>query len=118
VSEAVRRILIVEDHAALARFIGAAVATAGWAVVGPFPDHASAMDAARRVPLDLAVLDRLLAGEETFAILDVLVERGVGCVLISGYPRDGLPKRYRALPFLLKPFTMDALLAALRALPE
>jgi DNA-binding response OmpR family regulator len=110
------RILVVEDHAALGRFIGAALATAGWVVVGPFNEYASAMDAARRTPLDLAVLDRLLGGEETFAILDVLFERGVGCLLISGHPREALPERYRDFPFLLKPFTMSALLGALRAL--
>jgi len=41
------RILVIEDHPALGRFITAALEAAGWAVVGPIVDLASALDAAR-----------------------------------------------------------------------
>ena len=109
------RILVVEDHAALGRFIAAALEAAGWAVLGPMSDQAEAMEAARRSEFDLAVMDRLLRGEEAFAIVDVLEERGIPCLLVSGYSRSTLPERFRDLPFLEKPFTMDALVDAVRA---
>ena len=109
------RILVIEDHPPLGRFIAAAVASVGWAVVGPVTDHASAMDAARRLALDLALIDRMVGGEETAAITDVLAERGIPCLLMSGYPRSTLHKRFRDFPFLEKPFPMDALLGAARA---
>ena len=109
------RILVIEDHPALGRFVAAALAGAGWAVLGPLGDHASAMEAARHEPVDVAVTDRLVQGNETFAIADALAERGVRCVIMSGYPRSTLPERFQDLPFLEKPFTMDALIEAVRA---
>ena len=109
------RILVIEDHPPLGRFITAALSGPGWAVLGPFTDHASALDAARRLPLDLALIDRMLQGEETLVIADTLVERGIPCLFMSGYPRSTLPERFRDFPFLEKPFTMDALVSAVRA---
>jgi len=109
------RILVIEDHPPLGRFITAALAGAGWVVVGPVTDHASALDAARHQPLDLALMDRMLRGEETLAIGDALAERGIPCLLMSGYPRSTLPERFQNSPFLEKPFTMDMLLDAVRA---
>ena len=57
----------------------------------------------------------MLGGEETLAIADALAERGIPCLLISGYSRSTLPERFQDLPFLEKPFTMDTLLDAVRA---
>ena len=109
------RILVVEDHVPLGRFITAALAGAGWAVVGPVTGHVAALDAARHQPLDLALMDRMLGGEDTLAIADALAERGIPCLLMSGYPRSTLPARFQDSPFLEKPFTMDTLLDAVRA---
>ena len=108
-------ILVVEDHPALGRFIIATLEAAGWSVLGPVSDHAEAIDAARRMPLDLAVMDRVLRGVETLPIAEILAERGISCLLVSGYARSTLPERFQGLPFLEKPFTMEALLAAVRA---
>src|SRR6266851_3781563 len=109
------RILVIEDHPPLGRFITAALVTAGCAVVGPVTDPVAALDAARRLPLDLALMDRMLGDEETLAIADALAERGIPCILMSGYPRSTLPARFQDSPFLEKPFTMDTLLDAVRA---
>jgi DNA-binding response OmpR family regulator len=110
------RILVIEDHPALGRFIAEALEAAGWAVVGLIGDHASALDAARREPFDLAVMDRMLRGKETLAIADALAGRSIPFLLMSGYPRSTLPDRFRDGPFLEKPFTMDTLLDAVRAI--
>lgn len=113
------RIMVIEDHPPLGRFIAAALEAAGWAVVGPIVDHASArdaLDAAPRQPLDLVLMDRMLGGTETFAIADALAGRAIPFLLMSGYPRSSLPERFRDGPFLEKPFTMETLLDAVRAL--
>ena len=109
------RILVIEDHAALGRFITASLNSAGWAVVGPFADPVSAMQAVNGRQFDLAVLDRMLRGEEAFAVAEALLASGLPFLLISGYERSTLPPHLQALPFLLKPFTTSALLAAIRA---
>jgi DNA-binding response OmpR family regulator len=109
------RILVIEDHLPLGRFITAALATAGCAVVGPVTDYASALDAARHLSFDLALMDRMLRGEETLAIADALAERGIPCLWMSGYPQSALPERFQQSPFLEKPFTMDTLVDTVRA---
>src|SRR5436190_4705581 len=110
--EAGSRILIVEDHQPLARFVALALTTAGWTVCGPLCDLPAALAAARQWPLDVAVIDRSLAGDDTHPVVDALIERGVACLLLSGYPRTTLPSRFRTLPFVEKPFTMEQLVAA------
>lgn len=111
---AASRILVIEDHPALGRLISAGLAGAGWVVLGPVADRDDALDAARRLPCELALMDRWLRGEESFAIADALLARGVPVLLMSGYPRATLPERFRAFPFLEKPFTTQALLGAVR----
>jgi CheY-like chemotaxis protein len=108
------RILVIEDHAALGRFVRAALQGVGWVVVGPIADPAAALEAVRQQEFDLALLDRMLRGGETLAVADALSARGVPCVLMSGYPRSTLPPRLRDWPFLEKPFSAEALIAAAR----
>jgi DNA-binding response OmpR family regulator len=114
-TDAAFRILVIEDHAALGRFIAASLASAGWAVVGPFSDPVSAMQAVNGRQFDFAVLDRMLRGEEAFAVAEALLASGVPFLLISGYERSTLPPHLHGVPFLMKPFTISALLAAIRA---
>jgi DNA-binding response OmpR family regulator len=109
------RILVVEDHAALARFIAATLEGAGWEVVGPLADSEPAIDAIRTLALDLVLMDRSLHGDDALTIADVAGERGIPCILVSGYPPSSLPERFRSHPFLEKPFTMEALIGAVRA---
>jgi DNA-binding response OmpR family regulator len=109
------RILVVEDHAALGRFIAAVLTGAGWQVIGPIDNHASALDAVRRRHFALAVLDWMLRGEEAIAVVDALLARGIGCLLISGYAHSILPERFRSLPFLQKPFSRERLLETVSA---
>ena len=104
------RILVVEDHAALGRFITAVLTGAGWQVIGPIDNHASALDAVQWRQFALAVLDWTLRGEEAIAVVDALVARDIRCLLISGHAPSILPKRFRDLPFLRKPFTRESLL--------
>jgi DNA-binding response OmpR family regulator len=115
VAETALRILVVEDHAALGRFIAEVLAGAGYSVVGPLANEAAALEAVARDRFDLAVIDRRLRGEETSALGDALAARDIACLLISGFPRSTLPERFRELPFLEKPFTMDQLVAAVNA---
>ena len=114
--EAASRILVIEDHGALGRFIAATLTSAGWTVIGPVDNLASAIDAVRRDRFAVAVLDRMLRGEEAFAVADAVVARGAGLLLISGYSRSALPERFRDLPFLEKPFTKEALLETVSAI--
>jgi DNA-binding response OmpR family regulator len=108
------RILVAEDHPAMGRFITAVLAAAGWTVVGPFGDCGAALAAARQQLYDLAMIDRTLRGEDALAVAEAVSERGLPCLLVSGYPRASLPERFRDYPFLEKPFAKEALVEAVR----
>jgi DNA-binding response OmpR family regulator len=115
VAETASRILVVEDHAAMGRFIAVVLTGAGWQVIGPIDNHASAIDAVRRRQFALAVMDWMLRGEEAVAVVDAIIARDIGCLLISGYAHSIMPERFRSLPFLQKPFTREALLETVSA---
>lgn len=109
------RVLVVEDHPALGRFIAAVLIADGWHVIGPIDNHASAIDAARRRHFVIAVIDWMLRGEEAAAIVDAIIARRISCLLISGHPSSVLPVRFREVQFLQKPFTKESLLGLVSA---
>ena len=89
---------------------------AGYIGLDPIATYAEAMQVAQKLEFDLAIIDLLLEGEETFGIADHLVRRGILCIFMSGHPRSQLPERFRNFPFLRKPFAMDVLLDAVRSI--
>ena len=63
--------------------------------------------------MDLAVLDINLAGEMVFPAAEVLAERGVPFLLLSGYGDTRLPLGRQDWPVCGKPFRMDDLFSRL-----
>ena len=76
----------------------------------------SALVAARAEVVDGAVLDVNLAGQMVFPVAEVLAERGIPFLLLSGYGAMALPPDRRHWPVCDKPFKSDDLLAKLREL--
>ena len=110
------RVLVVEDEVIIAMLLEEALRDAGCVVVGPVPRVDKAIEAARAEPLDFALLDVNLAGEKVFPVAEVLVERDVPFVFLTGYGRSGLPTAYARRPTLAKPFRLPALLSTIAAL--
>ena len=110
------RILIIEDHAALARCIAEALKDFGCVVVGHVSDLTSALQAVQRGGFDVAVLDWTLRGEEAAPVAEALLDGGCPFLVISGHRRSTMPRRVQQAPFLQKPFTMCALNSAIKAL--
>ena len=68
-----------------------------------------ALQAAKTVDFDLAILDVNLNGEPIMPVAEVLVARGLPFVFATGYGERGLPEPYRDRPTLKKPFQIDNL---------
>jgi CheY-like chemotaxis protein len=98
------RILVLEDTLLVAELIAYELEELGCQTVGPVPRVAQAMTLARTEPLDGALLDINLAGEYCFPVAEILAERGVPFVFVTGYGDSALPPAYRAVPRLTKPF--------------
>jgi DNA-binding response OmpR family regulator len=110
------RILVIEDHAALARCIVEVLRDFGYVVLEPVADSASAVQSVEQGGFDVAVLDWTLQGEEAFAVADALLAKDCRFLLISGHARSRMPQRLREMIFLQKPFTTRALLSAVEAI--
>jgi DNA-binding response OmpR family regulator len=114
------RILIVEDEAAIAAAVKAALTSDGHAadVVG---DGNQALDWADTYAYDLVILDVILPGLDGFATCSALREHGFSGAIIMLTALDDVHDRITGLDhgaddYLAKPFSMDELRARVRAL--
>ena len=105
------RILVVEDVFSMALVVENTLSALGCTVVGPVArlDEANRLAAAEA--LDGALLDVNLNGEAVYPVVDTLRARGVPLIFVTGYSAGALPETYRALPRVVKPFDMRALIA-------
>jgi two-component sensor histidine kinase/CheY-like chemotaxis protein len=109
-----RRILVVEDEVLLTLLVESILTQAGAQPVGPASTVAEALPLARGEPLDAAVLDVNVADEAVFPVADVLQDRGVPFVFVTGYgAQTTIPARHRDAPRLPKPYHRERLRQAL-----
>jgi len=104
------RVLVIEDEAVIAEQIKWFLEDAGMIVAGSFGNLADALAGAVNGEFEVALIDINLGGEDSYAVVDKLVERGIPFILMSGYIPDELPAAYAAHPSLTKPFEPQALL--------
>jgi DNA-binding response OmpR family regulator len=103
-------ILIVEDEYFIAADLARALEAEGATILGPFCDLVLAMKAARENHIDLALLDVNLNGERCYSVAELLEDRAVPFLFLTGYDRATLPERFRSVPRLTKPFSTGAVL--------
>ncbi|RQP05744.1 MAG: response regulator [Paracoccus sp. BP8] len=109
-----RRILVVEDEFLLAAELRGELERAGAIVVGwagTLQDAMALIRAEKR--LDGALLDVNLHGEAAFPAADLLIERGVRFVFVTGYDQSALPDRFADILRLDKPVDMEKLVQAM-----
>ena len=110
-----RRLLVIEDESLLAMMLEAFVAEFGCEIAAIASTFEDAMEKARSLTFDAAILDVNLGGRQSFPIAEALRERGAPFVLTTGYPASSLPASLRTSPVLQKPFQQHQLRRALRA---
>jgi len=109
------RILVVEDTTLIADSICDELQSHGCEIVGPIGRLQQALSAAREQDMNGVLLDVNLAGEQSFPVADILQERGIPFIFITGYDaQSGIPPRFHGVERLTKPFDLDdlAILAA------
>jgi DNA-binding response OmpR family regulator len=108
-------ILLAEDDMLIAFDIIDFLKSAGCEVIGPFAGASEALTAAATHNIDLAVLDINLRGEAVWPVVEVLRERGVQFLFLTGYPKSDLLQN---TIWLEKPFVGETLLETLAALSK
>jgi DNA-binding response OmpR family regulator len=106
------RILVLEDEYLIAEFLQDSLERAGAAVIGPIPSVPDALDLLARndIAIDLALVDVNLHGERAFPVAEVLRERRIPFVFMTGYSEAAIPPRYRDVPRLEKPVDSEEVL--------
>lgn len=110
------RVLLIEDEVLVAMHIEDVLTDSGCEVVALATDLRQAVTLARTVDIDFAVLDINLGGEQSFPAAQVLRERGVPFLFISGYSSGGIAEDYRNELRLRKPLRTPELVEAIERL--
>ena len=116
---AMPRVLVVEDEYLIRMLLEDMLADNGYAVAAAVGTIAEATKFAAAGAFDVAILDVNVDGDEVYPVADILAQRGLPFVFVTGYGEGSLPAKYRNRPALQKPFqseqlrsTLDGLLAA------
>lgn len=106
------RVLVVEDEPILALELKDLLSDLGCEVAGAAGRIAEALQLARTLDFDVAILDVNLGGVRVDPVADVLDERGLPYVFATGYAsvRTGRPSKW---PVIEKPFEGSCLLRAI-----
>lgn len=110
-----KRILVVEDESLVAMLIETILEDLGCIPVGPAANVDEGLTlASGDEAIDAALLDVNVSGQQVFPVAEALEARGVPFVFSTGYGEAGLPDAWRGRPTLQKPFTEEAVQAAIR----
>ena len=99
-----RRVLVVEDESMVTMLLEDTLADIGCEVVGSASRIDDALAKARSLAFDVAILDVNLNGHQTFAVAEILAQRGLPFVFATGYGATSFPMEMQQAPVLQKPF--------------
>jgi CheY-like chemotaxis protein len=108
------RVLVVEDVGMVAMAVKAMLEAIGCVVVGMPARLPEAENMARYETFDGVLLDLNLGGQYAFSVADILRERDIPFIIISGYDAGQFRPDLAGVPQLQKPFVTSALEAMLR----
>lgn len=109
-------VLLVEDEALIRMMTAAMVEELGHRVVAEAGTLEDALQLAERAEFDLALLDVNLEGRSAAPVADILFNRGLPFVFITGYASDGLPSNLSKGLVLQKPFMISKLKDAIETI--
>ena len=107
-------ILLVEDEPMISMMLADLLAKNGHRVDGPHSRIQEALEAATNNKLKAGILDINLRGKSVFPIADVLIERKIPFIFLTGYSDDAIASRYNHIPILQKPVEPENIWAALK----
>lgn len=111
------RLLVVEDSFLVLLSVEGMCEDLGWHVVGPATRLDEALALATTETFDAALLDINLDGEMSWAVADVLKQRGIPFAFSSGYDQSNmLPDSLAGSEIIAKPYRIGELANRLRAM--
>jgi DNA-binding response OmpR family regulator len=108
-----RNVLVVEDEAIIAMLVEDMLADLGHTVAATAGRLEQALDAAKTLQVDLAILDLNLSGQPTYVVAEALQARGVPIIFATG--AGSVDPAWAHTQVVQKPFQIEALDAAIRS---
>jgi CheY-like chemotaxis protein len=108
------RVLLVEDEDLVAMVIEDHLLDLGCEVAGVACRLEDALEKAREIDVDAALLDVNLAGQLSYPVALALQERGVPFTFVTGYGLKGVPAELTGAAVIAKPFTEGQIASALK----
>ncbi len=115
-SKAPARILVVEDEYLIRMLLEDMLADLGYEIAGAVGTIAEAKVLAAKADFNIAILDVNLDGQEIYPVAEILAERGLPFVFVTGYGEGSLAEPFRGRPALQKPFQAEQLKTTLAGL--
>ncbi|WP_109809409.1 response regulator [Sphingosinithalassobacter portus] len=110
-------VLIVEDEPLIAMMLEDFLEVLDRQVAGTADSCETALSRLEDGGVDAVILDvNLRAGETSWPVADKLAESGIPFVLATGGSDDSIADAHKGRPVLQKPFTLEAVEAALESL--
>lgn len=106
---AVRRVLVVEDEVIVGMLVEDMLEELGYEVAALSTHLDQAVELARGIDIDFAVLDLNLNGHLSYPVADALRERKLPFIFATGYGAKILVPPYARTPTLQKPFHLNDL---------
>jgi PAS domain S-box-containing protein len=103
------RVLVIEDEALVGIMLHDYLNEFGFEIVGPICSAADALDRAKTDHFDAAILDINLGDGPVYQVAEILSERQVPFVFVTGYDADSVDSRFREIPVLQKPVEREML---------
>jgi CheY-like chemotaxis protein len=110
------RILVVEDEMTIAFMLEDMIEELGHEVAAVMMRLEPAREAARSLDIDMALLDVNLDGLRSFPVADILRERSIPFVFLTGYGPGAIPEDYASERLVTKPVSREALRNVITAL--
>jgi CheY-like chemotaxis protein len=107
------RVLVVEDEYLIRMLVEDMLDDLGYGLAAAVGTIAEASDVAANGDFQAAILDVNLDGQEIYPVADILAERGLPFVFVTGYGERSLREPYRGRPALQKPFQAEQLKSTL-----
>lgn len=111
------RILVMEDDGLLAMMMSEMLGRLGYEVVGPCRTVDDALARIQSEAIDVALLDVNLGnGETSYPAAELLGQRGVPFVFLTGYGEGSIDEAFKGRPIMSKPFSFALLSELLQEL--
>jgi CheY-like chemotaxis protein len=107
------KVLIVEDEPVISFVMEDIINNLGYEVVAKTATLSESEQVAASIDVNLAILDINLYGKTTYALAEILLNRGIPFIFVTGHQGNEMPKSLSQTIKISKPFSSSDISSAI-----